>query len=444
MRCVPPTVAAILLAACLCFQAGCGDSSVAQQPAAPATQSAGAVDRVTAGPPQRKTLQRFTVQPGRIQAFEETPLHPKVAGYVEEVRVDIGDRVKKDDVLLTIWAPEMKDDLRQREALLRQAEAEVRQAQAAIRAAEAAAVTARAKVQEAQAGIERTEADIRRWESEHARISQLASGGSVTRKLLDETASQLEAAKAMRQEALARVESAKAGHNQSEANVDSAKADEGAAAARQAVAEANLARTRTLLAYTDIRAPYDAIVTRRHVDTGHFVQPAAAGGSQPLLVLCRADVVRIFVDVPELEAPMVDRGDTAHVTLQSLGGNEIPGKVTRTSWDLDPANRSLRVEIDLANEDLVLRPGMYATANILLAERADVLTLPATAVVRDGKDTLCCQVVSGRIQRTPIELGLRSGKEVEVLSGLGGNETVVLLRADTLQDGQPVEVLPQP
>ena len=431
----------LLVSALLPVLTGCNEATVAQQPATAQTSPAAGVTRVTAGKPERKVLKRTTVQPGRIQAYEETPLHPKITGYVEDVRVDIGDRVKKGDTLITIWAPEMKDDVKQREALLRQAEAEVRQAHAAVRAAQAGAVTAQAKVQEAEAGTTRTEADIQRWKSEHARISELASGGSVTRKVLDETLSQLRAAEASRQEVLARVESAKAGLSQSAANVESAEADAGAAEARQGVAEANLARAKTLLAYTEIRAPYDAIITRRHVDTGHYVQPAAAG-SQPLLVLCRAEVVRIFVDVPELEAAMVDRDDPVQVTLQALGGKTVQGKVTRTTWDLEPSNRSLRTEIDLQNTDLQLRPGMFATATILLAERDEVITLPITAVVRNGADAYCCQVVSSRIQRTPLVLGLRSGKEIEILSGLSGDEMVVLLRPETLQDGQAVEILP--
>jgi RND family efflux transporter MFP subunit len=340
-----------------------------------------------------------------------------------------------------IDVPEMQDDVAQKEALLRQAEAEVRQAQAAIRAAEAAAVTAKAKVQEMEAGIERTDADIRRWRAEHNRVSELASSGSVTRKLVDETLSQFQAAEASRQEALARVVSAKAALQQSQANVESAQADEGAATARRGVAEANLARTKTLLSYTQIRAPYDGIITRRNVDTGHYVQPAA-GSSQPLLVVCRADTVRIFVDVPELEAGMVNKDDAALINLQAIGGKEVQGKVTRTSWDLNPANRSLRTEIDVENPELLLRPGMFASVNILLEERSDALTLPVTAIVRDATGDYCCQVVSGRIQRMPLVLGLRVGKEIEVLSGLQGTEDVVLLRADALKDGEPVELLP--
>jgi RND family efflux transporter MFP subunit len=209
------------------------------------------------------------------------------------------------------------------------------------------------------------------------------------------------------------------------------------------VAEANLARAKTLLAYTEIRAPYNGIVTQRHVDTGHYIQPAAAG-SQPLVVVCHADRVRVFVDIPELEAAMVDKNDKATITLQALSGQEFHGNVTRTSWDLDPANRSLRTEVDLPNPELVLRPGMFATVSLLLAERADVLTLPATAVLRGKDGAYCCQVVSGKVQHTPLVVGLRSGKEIEVLSGLSGEETVVLLRADSLENGQSVEVLSAP
>ena len=432
----------LLAGLALLTQAGCTQPSAAETPKAEAAGNAAAsVDRVTAGQPQRKMLQRYTAQPGRIEAFEETPLYARLDGYAEEVLVDIGDRVEKQQPLLKLWVPELKDELAQKEALLAQAAAEVDQAVAATAAAEAAARTADARVNEAQAGIARAEAEYQRWKAEHGRINALATGGSVTQKVADETLHQFKAADAARQEAAARVESAKAAASQSEANVASAKADEAAAEARQRVAEANLAQAKTMLAYTEIRAPFDGIITRRGVDTGHYVQPPTAGG-KPLFVVCHAKVVRMFVDIPEMETGLIDVGDTATIQLQALGGGELPAKITRTSWDLDPANRSLRVEIDLPNPEGRLRPGMYATANILLAERPDALVLPATAIVREGRQTFCCLVVDGQIRRTPIELGLRSGPEVEVLSGLSGNETVVLVRADALVDGQPVEVLP--
>src|SRR6186997_1200544 len=105
-------------------------------------QSANAVDRVTAGKPVRKTLKLVTTQPGRIEAFEEAPLYPKLAGFVQEVLVDIGDSVKKDQLLIKLSIPEMLDEVKQMEALLTQSKAEVTQAEAAVKAAEATAGTA--------------------------------------------------------------------------------------------------------------------------------------------------------------------------------------------------------------------------------------------------------------------------------------------------------------
>jgi RND family efflux transporter MFP subunit len=226
---------------------------------------------------------------------------------------------------------------------------------------------------------------------------------------------------------------------QAEANIAKAESDVAAAQARQKVAEANLAHTKTMINYLEIKAPFDGVVTRRNVDTGYYVQ--STGGANPLLVIARNDRVRVFVDIPESEAALVDAGDPATVFVQALRGREVQGTVTRTSWALDPMNRSIRTEIDLANDEGALRPGMYATVKIRLDQRDSALTLPATAIVRQGRDTFCCRVEGGKIVRSPITLGLRSGADIEVLSGLTGNETVVLLRADSLRDGQPVEVM---
>src|SRR5258707_1380843 len=99
-------------------------------------QSAAATDRVTAGKPVRKTLKLVTTQPGRIEAFEEAPLFPKLAGCVQEVRVDIGASVKKNQLLIKLSIPEMLDEVKQMEAHVAQAEAEISQSEAAVKAAE--------------------------------------------------------------------------------------------------------------------------------------------------------------------------------------------------------------------------------------------------------------------------------------------------------------------
>jgi RND family efflux transporter MFP subunit len=425
----------VVVAGAFCLP-GCGHSAAA--PTGPGA-SAAATDRVTAGPPQRKDLRLTTTQPARIEAFEETALVSRISGYVAEVLVDIGDAVTKDQPLLRLAVPEMQDDVNQKQALLAQAEAEVGQAAAAIEASQASAESARAKVTEVEAGIARASAECEYCQTELERAESL--GRSVTQEIVSAWKNKLRAAQAAQQEATAAVDAARAAQRESEAGVRKAEADHSAARARHKVAAANLSYAQTMLDYAEIKAPYDGVVTRRNVDTGHYLQPSAVG-ERPLLAVARTDQIRIFIDVPELLAGYVDsgeQGDAVSVHIQALPGHDMTCPVTRTSWALDPANNSLRTEVDCPNPGGTMRPGMYATATITLEERPGTLTLPASAIVRDGTQTLCCAVRDGKIVRLPLQLGIRAGDDVEVLSGLDPSEVVVLARADALQEGQAVE-----
>ena len=237
-----------LLAALVLASTGCDRTSVAQTQAQATPAAADRpLDRVTAGPPVRKTLELYTTQPGRLEAFETTPLAAKVAGYVEEILVDIGDRVKgpvyDGDVLkepgqplIEIDIPEMEKEHAQKLAAIEQAKSEIKQAQAAIKVAQAMRTSAEALVGEAQASIERANADYERRKIELARFTDLASRQGVTEKLVDESTYQFRAAEAAQTEAGANVLSAKAAWEEALANVKKAGADQVAAEARGRVA----------------------------------------------------------------------------------------------------------------------------------------------------------------------------------------------------------------
>ena len=213
----------------------------------------------------------------------------------------------------------------------------------------------------AAAGVTRAAATLIQQQAEYTRVEQLVASRSVTQSLFDGATAQLRAAEAAQAAAAAVVESARAGVLQAEAKVRKSQADVVAAQARRDVAHANLARAATMLAYTEIKAPYDGVITTRNVDTGHYVQPAAAG-STPLLVIAGTERVRIFIDIPEVEAGWVDsgeQGDAVTIRVPALAGREFTCPVTRTSWALDDKNRSLRTELDCRNPDGELRPGMY-------------------------------------------------------------------------------------
>jgi RND family efflux transporter MFP subunit len=414
------------------------------RPAAPKAESTAnsqpesASARVVVGKPQQKTLIASTTQPGRIEAFEDTPIFSRVAGYVEKVHVDIGDKVTRDQPLVTIQVPELADDVRQKTALVAQAEAQVKQAATKIDAAKAAVDTADARVAEATAELTRANAEGERWKSEHARVKELVASGSLTEKLGDETLNQSRAAEASREAARAGIRSAEAGAREARVNVAKSEADRDVADARLSVAKAELARANTMLNYATIRAPFDGVVISRDVDTGHLVQ-SATGNSAQLLNVARNDQVRVFVDVPELEATAVDDSDPATIRIQALPDKSITAKVTRTSWSLKESNRSLRVEVDIPNAESLLRPGMYATVTIERDRRNNALVIPVTAMFNKNNETCVSSVISGKVEVKPVRLGLRSGPEIEVLDGLDAESVVVLTQGDKLEHGQPVE-----
>lgn len=426
---------------------GCFAEKPREQSAKDAAPSNATV-RVTAGQPIKKTLRWFTEQPGRVEAFEETPIVSKIAGYVETVHCDLGDAVTRGQTLLRIRVPEYHDQLELKRGLLGQAEAQVKQAEAAWNAARAAAQSAKAMVAQAQAGIGRAEAEHNRWESEFQRIEQLASKGTVTSKLADETESRFQAAKSAKLEALAAIDSANARQIEAEAIVKTAEADIEAAQAKLQVAHADIQQAETMLTYTQLTCPFDGYVTQRNIDVGHYVQPAGANHVSPLLTIANVSKVRIFVHVPENEASWVDagfddseKGDPVTLVVGSSSTQAIEARITRTSLQLDPQSHTLATEIDLENKELKLLPGAFITAKILLEERPDAMTLPTSAIVKLPSGTACCVVEDGKIQHRPIELGLRVGDDVQILSGLNGTETVVMMRANSLQPGQAVEIL---
>jgi RND family efflux transporter MFP subunit len=159
-------------------------------------------------------------------------------------------------------------------------------------------------------------------------------------------------------------------------------------------------------------------------------------------VLERTDIVRVLVAIPELEAGLVELGATASVQVQSLRNATFAGTVSRTAWSLDDDSRSLTAVVDLKNDGGRLRPGMFAQAKILLADRTDVLVLPAAAVVRKDQAAHCFIVRNGKAAQAAIELGIKVGDEWEIVRGLEEGEQVCLTKAATLQDGLPVDASP--
>ena len=235
------------------------------------------VTRVEVVRPERATIRRFTEQPGQIEAYEETAIYAKVAGYVQKWNVDIGSKVKKGQVLAVLSVPELDAEAEQKQATTEESEAKLAQAKASEEVARANLASVQAKLAEVQAGIKRVEADFSRWQAEYNRIEQLFKERAQTGSLLDETRSKLRSSESSREEFYAQIKTAEVAVRQGHALLDKARSDVSLAAASIKVARFDARRVQATRGYATIVAPYDGVVTQRNVDVGNLTAPGTQG-----------------------------------------------------------------------------------------------------------------------------------------------------------------------
>src|SRR6266581_115878 len=217
-------------------------------------------------------------------------------------------------------------------------------------------------------------------------------------------------------------------------NVDNAKA-------KLDVAKASLERTQTLLNFARITAPFSGLITKRMVDPGAFI-PAATSGSAAqnaaIVTLTDFNRVRVQVAVPELETSLVATDQPVKMTVDGLPGRSFEGRITRFSYTLDEATKTMLAEVELPNPKLELRPGMYAIVKIGIERKEDALLVPLEAVVTERAGASVFTVVENKARKTPIKTGFNDGANVEIASGLNAGQAVILVGKRSLSDGQAV------
>jgi HlyD family secretion protein len=396
---------------------------------------------VTCIQPERTSLRWTVRQPGYIEAFEETPIFPKIMGYVEKWHADIGDGVHKGDVLAELWVPDLVGELHEKDA-------EIEQSQKALEVAQAQVVTAATLVDEAKAALDRARADLAFAKTQYQRFSKLEES-VIEKQVKTESLSQLQGREATTAEARAKVAHAEAAFDEARSVSEKCKSD-------IAVAQAGRDRLQALVNYATLKAPFDGVVTRRNVHTGDFVQPPAGDNQQPLYVLQRRDIVRVFVDVPEKDAVWLKPGMPVTIVVDAVNGLTREGEVTRMAYSLKPQSRTLLAETDLSNAEDLLRPGMYVMAEMTIA-RDGLLTLPSHAIrtdgdVNEGYHSYCYLLDEGTVRRCEVEIGSRGDDQLEILRkrvggdwiDFTGTEQIVTGNLAALSDGQRVSVVTRP
>jgi HlyD family secretion protein len=414
--------------------------------------------------PEVRNITRVVGQPSFIESFERTSIYPKPSAYIEKWNVDIGDKVKKGDVLATLFVPELVEDHETKNASIVLDQERISLAKEEVNVAKANVQAAEAQLQEAHAILNKYQAEVDRWQSEVNRLQ--VTRNVVDKRVFVESSHQLKSSKAMRDKAKATIRRAEAELLSDRASLSKAEVDVRVAEADLKVAESEEKRTKAWVGYLTLTAPFTGVITARNANTFDFVLPStgdpsannrspniSSGGGAPIYVVDRTDIVRVFVDIPEQDANYVHVGTKAAVLAKAYRDQPIPATVTRTAWALNTKSRTLRAEIDLPNTGSQLLPGMYAYAKVII-ERPGVRALPLSTLTYSGEKAYCWTIDKGHAVRTEVQTGVSDGEWIEVTNRqvpptagqaedwvqITGNEQVIMGDLTLLADGIPVEV----
>ncbi len=322
--------------------------------------------------------------PASIQAFEQTPIFARTSGYVKARYVDIGDHVKKGQLLAQIEDPQTAQALLQAKAALAQVKAQVAQV---------------------QANAELSKTTNQRWQS-------LVREGVVAQQDADQKRAQ--------------------------AGADAAAVV--AAQANVAASEANVKNLTEQVSFSRVVAPFSGIILSRSIDTGSLISSGSQTGVTQMFTLAQADTVRVFANVPQTSSVGLKKGQIAKVAVRELPGQMFTGTIERTSNSIDLATRTLLVEVDLKNDGRIL-PGMYATVLLDVPRGgAPPVLLPANALVVRTAGPQAVVIDSNNVAHFKnLVLGRDLGAATEVVSGVKVGDMVVLSPGDTVAEGVQVK-----
>lgn len=393
--------------------------------------------------PSRGGMERIVDMPGTIRAKEFAMLYAKVSGYLKELTVDRGDRVKKGQLLAQIYVPELDVAVLRAQASLQHAQAMARQAEARIKTAQAGVTAAEAQQKEAASKLEEAVAQRTYRKKALDRITELARRNAVEPRLVDEDEDQYMASIASEHAAQSGILTADARLVEAKAAVDLAEADLVTAKSEIAIADANLNNARVMESYTRIEAPFDGVITFRGegVHPGAFIRSASDGISEPLLMVAWTDVLRTIIEIPDKDVAYCNPGDPATVTVDAIKGRTFKGVVSRMAESEDLKNRTMRVEVDLPNPAGILRDGMWGRGIIEVEPPSKNLTIPSTCLIEqnDKGEGAVFAVRDGRIKKLPVRVGKDNGVRAEILSGLTESDMLVAQITAAITEGLRVK-----
>src|SRR4029077_10696174 len=214
------------------------------------------------------------------------------------------------------------------------------------------------------------------------------------------------------------------------------------AKANLAAADANVRRLEQLEAFKRVYAPFSGVLIKRNVDPGALINAGSAGIE--LFIIARVDPLRVFTNVPQTYSPAIRKGMESYITVLEFPGQKFKGTVARTADAIDPATRTLLTEVDVPNKDGRLMRGSFGEVHFIVHIDAEKVTVPVNAMLfRQEGSRVAVVGADNKVQLRPITIGRDYGTTLEVLGGVSVEDRIIINPADSLEDGQTVNVAPE-
>jgi RND family efflux transporter MFP subunit len=350
--------------------------------------------------PARKSLDRQLTVSAELVPFQEIDVYAKESGYVRQLFVDYGTRVKQDQVMAILEIPELEIQLKQDDAAIKHAHDEVTRA---------------------EHDLARVKAVHEALHLQYKRLSNVAKtkAGLIAQQELDD---------------------AQGKDLAGEAQVDASQAALDAAQSELASMQVKRQHDQVLFDYSRITAPFAGVVTQRYANLGTLIQAGTNSSTQamPLVHLSEDDVFRLVIPIPESYVRYIKIGDPVTVSVTALG-KTFKGEVKRFSPDVVANTRTMHTEVDVRNTDGSLVPGLYAEATLLIEQKQDALSVPLQAISRSGDQSSIFVVGPGnKLDVRQVTLGIQTANDAEITSGVSPNDQIVVSDRSGLKAGQIV------
>jgi RND family efflux transporter MFP subunit len=386
---------------------------------------------VGVAPPEQRDLEVILTYTGDILANRQTPIFAKSSGYLRAIRVDKGQFVKAGQVLVEVEPTEMEN-------AMDQARASVATAQAGLQVARSNLDSARANLLNQQATLVKARAVLDNDRRQADRMAELFGKGLVSAQDRDNARTAYESSQAALGAQEAQVQVARVQIETSDSLVKLAEAQVEQQRAALRMAQMRLDDTR-------ITAPFSGYISQKNLDVGASVSNQAAATSNAsvaIVVLQDINPVKVQLEVPERELARVKVGNPVRLVVDAYPDRKFSGSVARVVHALDPRTRTMGLEVEIPNGELLLKPGMYARVQLVLEVLRGALLVPLEALTGSESKPALLVVRDGKVATQIVELGPTDGPLVQIAKGLAPGDQVILQGKELVREGQAVKAVP--